>query len=78
MAKRNCSFNDDWLIEFEWVENAPVQELHIVNYAIIHLTFLIWEEVCLLVIQKGRSIKIRKFLRNHFRYHLLRERKAML
>ena len=20
MAKRNCTFNDDWLIEFEWVE----------------------------------------------------------
>ena len=22
MAKRNCTFNDDWLIEFEWVEKG--------------------------------------------------------
>ena len=22
MAKRNCTFNNDWLVEFEWVEKG--------------------------------------------------------
>ena len=37
MAKRNCTFNDDWLIEFEWVEKGP--NAGTVYCQLFHLTF---------------------------------------
>ena len=53
-------------------------ELHIVNYATIHLIFPIWKEMQLLAFQMWRSARIREFLESHFQYHFLQKRKAML
>ena len=75
MAKCNCTFNNDWLIE---LEKVPMRELHIVNYATIHLIFPIWKEMQLLAFQMWRSARIREFLESHFQYHFLQKRKAML
>ena len=48
MAKCNCTFNNDWLIE---LEKAPMRELHIVNYATKHLICPIWKEMQFLAFQ---------------------------
>ena len=67
MAKHNCTSNDDWLIELEWVEKfSSARTACCANYAIIHLIFLIWEEVQSPAIQKGRSTRMSKFLGSHF------------
>ena len=76
MAKRNCTFNNDWLIEFEWVEKSSSARTSYCK--LCHHTFDISYMGRSALIQKGRSIKIRKFLENLFRYHFLRKRKAML
>ena len=57
MAKRNFTFDNDWFIEFEWVEKGPMHELCIVNYVTVHLIFLISEELQSLAIQKGKKHK---------------------
>ena len=37
VAKRNCTFNDDWLIEFEWVEKGS--SARTANCKLCHHTF---------------------------------------
>ena len=76
MVKCNCTFNDDWLIEFDWVEKAPMHEPRIVNYATINLIFLILEEVRSLATQNGRCTKIRTFLGSQLQYQFLQKRKS--
>ena len=78
MAKCNCTFNDDWLIEFEWVEkDASARAAYC---KLCHHTFYISNmgRSALTSHSKEKKHKDTKFLGNHFRYHFLRKRKAML
>ena len=56
------------------LKKAPIEQLHIVNYATIHLIFVIWEEVRSPAIQKGKSKMIREFPGSQFPYHFLQKR----
>ena len=80
MAKRNCTFNDDWLIEFEWVEKGP--NAGTVYCQLFHLTFDISNMERSAVTnhskEEGRSTRIRKFLGSHFSITFFVKRKAVL
>ena len=78
IGKSNCTFNDDWLIEFEWVEKGS--NARTVYFRLCHHTFDISNmgRSVVTVHSKGRSTRIRKILGSHFHYHFLQKRKAML
>ena len=55
-----------------------MQELHILNYAIIHLIFLIWEEVHSLAIQKGKKHKDKEISSKSFLVSFFAKKKSNL
>ena len=77
IRKSNCTFNDDWLIEFEWVEKGS--NARTVYFKLCHHTFDISNmgRSVVTAYSKGRSTRIRKILGSHFHY-FLQKRKVML